>query len=235
MSFTFKDGISLSIFGSSHGPYVGFTLSGIPAGEEISEDEINKWMKRRAPGQSILTTQRKEDDHAEIISGIKQGYSDGGAVTILIKNTDIISKNYEELRDKPRPGHGDISLYYKYGEFRNFEGGGFLSGRMTTCLTGAGAIIINILKKKGIEIVSYIDRMGNIALDRDITPEDSEVYSRDSRIPDTESDRKASEFIKNLLHEGNSTGACIRTIVKDCPPGIGEPFFDSFESVLSHL
>ena len=235
MSFTFKDALSLSIFGSSHGPYVGFTLSGIPAGLKIDSEEIDLWMSRRAPGKNILTTQRKESDQVELISGINDGFSDGGAITGIIRNMDVVSKTYSELKDRPRPGHGDISLYYKYGRFRNFQGGGFLSGRMTACLVGAGSIILSALRMRGIDILSYIDSMGEISIrdDRKITEMD--IYSHETRMPDLEAHNKASSLIMDLIKNGDSTGASIKTIIKNCPPGLGEPFFDSFESVISHL
>ena len=235
MSFTFKDGISLSIFGSSHGAYVGFTLSGIPSGITLSMDEIDLWMSRRSPGQSSLTTQRKESDRVDIISGVREGHTDGGAITGIIKNSDVVSKTYDELKNRPRPGHGDISLYYKYGEYRNFEGGGFLSGRMTACLLGAGSIILQILQKKGIEILSFIDSMGSISIRNLNNITEEGIYSMDSRMPDRDANRLASEYIMKLIKEGDSTGATIRTVVKDCPPGLGEPFFDSFESIIGHL
>lgn len=235
MSFTFKDALSLSIFGSSHGSYIGFTLSGIPAGVKINSDEINLWMSRRAPGQSILTTQRKEADEVEIISGVNDGFSDGGAITGIIKNMDVISKTYSELRDRPRPGHGDISLYYKYGRFRNFQGGGFLSGRMTACLVGAGAIILSALKMRGIDILSYIDTMGDISIESEKKITENDIYSHETRMPDLDANNRASSLIMDLIKNGDSTGASIKTIIKNCPPGLGEPFFDSFESVISHL
>lgn len=235
MSFTFKDALSLSIFGSSHGSHIGFTLSGIPAGVKINSDEINLWMSRRAPGQSILTTQRKEADEVEIISGVNDGFSDGGAITGIIKNMDVISKTYSELRDRPRPGHGDISLYYKYGRFRNFQGGGFLSGRMTACLVGAGSIILSALKMRGIDILSYIDTMGDISIESEKKITENDIYSHETRMPDLDANNRASSLIMDLIKNGDSTGASIKTIIKNCPPGLGEPFFDSFESVISHL
>lgn len=235
MSFTFKDALSLSIFGSSHGPSVGFTLSGVPAGIKINPEEINLWMSRRAPGQSILTTQRKETDEVELISGINEEFTDGGAITGIIKNLDVISKTYSELRDRPRPGHGDISLYYKYGRFRNYQGGGFLSGRMTACLVAAGSIVLSTLKTSGIDILSYIDSMGDISLGVEGNITEMDIYSRETRMPDSEANNRASSLIMDLIKSGDSTGASIKTVIKNCPPGLGEPFFDSFESVISHL
>ncbi len=235
MSFTFKDRISISIFGSSHGSSVGCILDGIPAGFKVDENVVNLWMTRRAPGQSSLTTQRKETDNVEFISGINNGYTDGGPITMLIRNKDVIERHYDELRERPRPGHGDLSLFLKYGPFRNYSGGGFLSGRMTAPLVAAGSIAIQLLAEKDIQISSYLQSMGDIRIKEDRFYDDLEVYGTKSRIPDSVSDDKADELIRHLQSQGDSTGGIVKTIVKNVPAGIGEPFFDSVESVISHL
>ncbi len=235
MSFTFKDRISISIFGSSHGSSVGCILDGIPAGFKVDENVVNLWMTRRAPGQSSLTTQRKETDNVEFISGINNSYTDGGPITMLIRNKDVIERHYDELRERPRPGHGDLSLFLKYGPFRNYSGGGFLSGRMTAPLVAAGSIAIQLLAEKDIQISSYLQSMGDIRIKEDRFYDDLEVYGTKSRIPDSVSDDKADELIRHLQSQGDSTGGIVKTIVKNVPAGIGEPFFDSVESVISHL
>ncbi len=235
MSFTFKDRISISIFGSSHGSSVGCILDGIPAGFKVDENVVNLWMTRRAPGQSSLTTQRKETDNVEFISGINKSYTDGGPITMLIRNKDVIERHYDELRERPRPGHGDLSLFLKYGPFRNYSGGGFLSGRMTAPLVAAGSIAIQLLAEKDIQISSYLQSMGDIRIKEDRFYDDLEVYGTKSRIPDSVSDDKADELIRHLQSQGDSTGGIVKTIVKNVPAGIGEPFFDSVESVISHL
>ncbi len=235
MSFTFKDRISISIFGSSHGSSVGCILDGIPAGFKVDENVVNLWMTRRAPGQSSLTTQRKETDNVEFISGINNSYTDGGPITMLIRNKDVIERHYDELRERPRPGHGDLSLFLKYGPFRNYSGGGFLSGRMTAPLVAAGSIAIQLLAEKDIQISSYLQSMGDIRIKEDRFYDDLVVYGTKSRIPDSVSDNKAEELIRHLQSQGDSTGGIVKTIVKNVPAGIGEPFFDSVESVISHL
>ncbi len=235
MSFTFKDRISISIFGSSHGSSVGCILDGIPAGFKVDENVVNLWMTRRAPGQSSLTTQRKEADNVEFISGINNSYTDGGPITMLIRNKDVIERHYDELREKPRPGHGDLSLFLKYGPFRNYSGGGFLSGRMTAPLVAAGSIAIQLLAEKDIQISSYLQSMGDIRIKEDRFYDDLEVYGTKSRIPDSVSDNKAEELIRHLQSQGDSSGGIVKTVVKNVPAGIGEPFFDSVESVISHL
>lgn len=234
MSFTLGKELRLTIFGSSHGTAVGATVDGLPAGLRINEDYIAKWMERRRPSQSELTTQRKEEDLVELISGVVDNFTDGGAVTVIIRNKDVISSHYEELKTNPRPGHGDISLYYKYGEFRNYSGGGFLSGRMTAPIVAVGSVLFPLLKTRGIDIISYIDSLGPISCDDCKPPSDPEKpYDFKSRIPDKNYDLNATEYIKSLSKNGDSTGASIKTIVNGVPEGIGEPFFDSVESDIS--
>jgi chorismate synthase len=235
MSFTFKDRISLTIFGSSHGESVGCVLDGIPAGFEVDENEIAKWMNRRAPGQNFLMTQRKEEDKVAIVSGITNKFTDGGPITIIIKNNDAVSKHYDQLKDRPRPGHGDLGLFLKYGPYRNYAGSGFLSGRMTAPLVAAGSIALQILKETHMEISSYLLSIGEIQLKNDKFYEDDEIYKSLTRIPDEEKDSEASKLIKDLLSSGDSVGGIIKTVIKNPAPAMGEPFFDSMESVLSHL
>jgi chorismate synthase len=235
MSFTFKDRISISIFGSSHGSALGCILDGIPSGFRIDENKVSLWMSRRAPGQSSLTTQRKETDQVEFISGINNCYTDGGPITMLIRNKDVIERHYDELKEKPRPGHGDLSLFLKYGPYRNYSGGGFLSGRMTAPLVAAGSVAIQLLAEKDIQISSYLQSMGDIRIKEDRFYDDSEVYDMKSRIPDSACDEEAEGLIRHLQSQGDSTGGIVKTVVRNVPAGMGEPFFDSVESVVSHL
>lgn len=233
MSFTTGTDLKLSIFGSSHGELVGATLDGVPAGLNIDMGYISRWMERRRPSQSYLTTQRKEEDSVDIVSGITGGVTDGGALTFFIRNRDAISAHYDELRNNPRPGHGDISLYYKYGEFRNYSGGGFLSGRMTAPLVAAGSVAVSLLERYGIKVISYIDSIGGVHYRGEAPRDPDYAYSFITRIPDKEKDREAAELVKGLLKDGDSTGGTVRTVIEGIPAGIGEPFFHSMESVIS--
>lgn len=236
MSFTHGGTLKLTVFGSSHGNMVGTTLDGLPSGLPVDIDFMKKWLDRRKPAQSALTTQRKEMDAPEIVSGVTDGYTDGGAFTVLIRNEDKISSHYDELKNKPRPGHGDLTLFYKYGEHRNYRGGGFLSGRMTAPLVAVGSVAMGLVKRYGVNVCSWIDRIGNISLPFDFTPEDEEsAYEFDTRIPDEAADRGAGELIRRLLKDGDSVGGSIKTRISGVPVGIGEPFFDSVESTISHL
>ncbi len=231
--FTVGNSLKLTIFGSSHGRYIGGTIDGIPAGTEINMDYINKWLSRRKPAQGVITTQRKEDDSLEIIAGIKDNYTDGSPLTFLFKNEDYIDKHYDSLKFNPRPGHADLTMFYKYGEYRNYEGGGFFSGRMTLPLVVAGSIAMDILKRFNIKIVSYIKSAGNIKIDDKNIEDEDYIYSFKTRMPDDEMDNKLYSKLIELIKNGDSLGGQIKTIVYNLPPGTGEPFFDSIESEIS--
>ncbi|MGP6293756.1 chorismate synthase [Caldiplasma sukawensis] len=234
MSFFFKDRLSIGITGSSHGEVVGVMIDGLPAGVKVDHDEISLWMARRAPGTSKFVTQRKEKDEVRIKSGVLNGRTDGGSIYMEISNGDTIQSHYDEIKKHPRPGHGDLSLYIKYGEFRNYSGGGFLSGRMTAPLVAAGSLLFQFLRQNGIEIMSYIKEMGGVKSKR--IPEDENIiYEREARMGDEESETMAESLLLECIKNGDTVGAIIETIVKNPVPGIGEPFFDSIESVLSHL
>ncbi len=233
MSFTIGHALKLTIFGESHGQLVGGTLDGLPSGVRILEDEIKQWMALRKPSQSFATSQRKEEDLVEVVSGIEDGYSNGGPITIIIRNRDAIRGHYDELKDRPRPGHADLTSYYRYGEHRSYSGGGFLSGRLTAPMVALGSIAFGLMERKGIRIISVVDSIGDIVSDK--TPDDPMgAYSYPTRIPDQAQDLRAQALIRDLLGSGDSVGGSVRTTVKAFPEGIGEPLFDSLESLVSH-
>ena len=202
--FTVGNSLKLTIFGSSHGRYIGGTIDGIPAGTEINTDYISKWLSRRKPAQSVITTQRKEGDSLEIISGIKNNYTDGSPLTFLFKNEDYIDKHYDSLKFNPRPGHADLTMFYKYGEYRNYEGGGFFSGRMTLPLVVAGSIAMDILKGFNIKIISYIKSAGDIKIDDKNIEDEDYIYTFKTRMPDDEMDNKLYSKLTELIKNGDS-------------------------------
>ncbi|WMT51800.1 MAG: chorismate synthase [Ferroplasma sp.] len=231
--FSLGNEIRLTVFGSSHGPYIGGIVDGLPAGTEISREYIQKWLDRRRPGQSLITTQRNEEDAIEIISGSRNGFSDGSPFTFLFKNKDYIDKHYDELKNNPRPGHADLTMFYKYGDFRNYEGGGFFSGRMTLPLVAAGALAMSILDVYGIKIVTYIKSAGGISMKSEPPLEPEDVYAYRTRMPDKDMDELLYSRILKIIKEGDSLGSIIKTSVYNVPTGVGEPFFNSVESEIS--
>ncbi|MCL4332267.1 MAG: chorismate synthase [Candidatus Thermoplasmatota archaeon] len=235
MSFTTGRELRLTLFGSSHGQSVGGTLDGLPSGTKVDLESIARWLDYRKPGSSAFTSQRKEIDTFQIVSGISGGYTDGGPVTMIIENKDAISRHYDRIKEVPRPGHSDISQFYKYGDFRVTAGGGFFSGRMTAPIVGLSSIALNILNMNGVTVTSYIDNLGGIKLPSGISPGPLDAYAYKSRVPDNNLDAKATELLKSAMASGESIGAAVATRIDGIPPGVGEPFFSSVESVLSSL
>ncbi len=231
--FSLGNKIVLTVFGSSHGPYIGGTVDGLPAGIEIDIEFIQKWLDRRRPGQSLITTQRNEYDIIDIIAGIKNNYTDGSPLTFIFKNKDYIDKHYDDLKENPRPGHADLTMYYKYGDYRNYEGGGFFSGRMTAVLVAAGAIAMHILKKYDIKIVTYIKSAGNISIEGNVPVDENYVYKFSTRMPDEDKDKELYNYILKIIKDGDSLGSIIHTSIYNIMPGIGEPYFNSVESEIS--
>lgn len=236
MTFSIGNRIRLSVLGSSHGQSVDAVLEGLPHGLEIDLENMRRWLDYRKPGQSELTTQRQESDDFQILSGIFNGRTDGSPILISIPNKDTISKHYDDIRHLPRPGHADLTMFYKYGESRNYPGGGFFSGRMTAPIVAAGAICMQILDSMGMNVVSWHSSIGPVYIEENAHDDDPHYcYRFKTRIPDDEKDRQADSLIREMLHTGNSIGGAISTKVSGMPPGVGEPFFDSVESSIAHM
>ena len=240
MKNNFGTNISLTLFGESHGPCIGITLDGLPAGFKIDEDRIASDMdKRKATGK--ISTQRHEADKVEIVSGYYNGYTTGTALTLLIQNTNQHSKDYTKIHGRLRPGHADYTAFEKYNGYQDFRGGGHFSGRLTACIVAAGSICRQILESQGIKIGSHIEQLYNIY--DDAFSEDSSVLSNqidevNNKVFSTINDSKKEEmisFIEKVAIDHDSVGGILETAIIGLPAGVGEPFFDSIESILSHL
>ena len=211
---------------------MGCNLDGLPAGTSIDSAEIAEWMSYRRPAMSEITSQRKEEDAVEMVSGLVGDKTDGGSLTMLIRNKDVVSAHYDEIKYLPRPGHADLTLFQKYGEYRNYSGGGFLSGRMTAPIVAAGAICNKILENSGISIRAWASSIGDVS--SDAVPENPRTaYKTKTRMVDPGSDKRAGELLRDLIAKGDSVGARISVLVDNLPAGVGEPFFDSIESSLA--
>ena len=215
MSSVFGTNIKLSVFGESHSREIGMTLDGIPAGEKIDLDELQRFMERRAPGRDPRSTARHEDDIPEFISGIKDGVTCGTPVTAVIRNKDVRSQDYDDMKNVPRPGHADYPAHVKYGGNEDYRGGGHFSGRLTAPICIAGGIIKQILSRKGITAEARVDEIHGIQ----ITDEDS--YS------------KAMAEIDVAREEGDSVGGIVSCVITGLPAGIGDPMFGGVENVIS--
>lgn len=239
MAATYKNNIELTIFGESHGKAIGIVIGNLPSGIAIDELEIQKDMKRRAPGQNKMSTARKEADQVEIISGIQNGITTGAPLTGIIYNSDQHSKDYSLLKTNMRPGHSDYPAYIKYKGFNDVRGGGHFSGRITAPIVFAGNIAKQILKQKGIKIGAHILSIGTIEDEKfDMNVNDDVLDSLlEKPYPtiNTEVFAKMEQTILKARENLNSVGGKVECVALHVPAGLGEPFFDSLESHLSSL
>lgn len=234
---TLGTNFTLQSFGESHGKCIGAVIDGCPAGLKLSEEDIQPMLDLRKPGQSIITTQRKETDVVNILSGIFRGYTTGAPICMVIWNTDTDSKSYEEFKLKPRPGHADYTGFVKYGGFNDYRGSGRFSGRLTATVVMGGAIALKILKDYlNVEVVSYTKSIGTVDMDTENVPFNilaTNRYTNEVRCPDLTISKKMREEILSARREGDSLGGVIECVVHGAPVGLGEPIFESLESEIS--
>lgn len=230
---SFGQQFRITTFGESHGPAIGVVIDGCPAGLEIDQDFIQKELDRRRPGQSKITSQRKESDTVEILSGIFEGITTGTPISLSIRNTDAKSKDYEHIKDKYRPSHADFTYQEKYG-IRDYRGGGRSSARETAARVAAGAIAKKLLKREGIEIHAYVSSVADIRLEKshselDLTKIDSNIV----RCPDETTANKMIELIEKVRKEGDTVGGIVTCVAQFVPVGLGEPVFDKLHADLA--
>lgn len=232
--------LKISIFGESHGECVGVVLSNLPAGIKLDLEKIQAEMNRRKPGKSSLETPRKEADVFKIMSGYFNEHTTGAPLAMIIENTNTHSKDYSEIKKMPRPGHADYTAHMKYKGYHDYRGGGHFSGRLTAGIVFAGAVAKQILGKLDITIGAVIESIGPLK-DKpieslDITDETIKNWISSPFPTVTESiGEEMKALINQKREEHNSVGGVIRCIGLNIPVGLGEPFFDSFESRLAHL
>jgi chorismate synthase len=224
----------LTSFGESHGKCVGAVLDGCPAGLELDEKDIQPMLNYRRPGQSVLTTQRKEGDKVEIISGIFRGYTTGAPITMIIWNKDHDSRAYEDLMTKMRPGHSDFPALVKYKKFNDHRGGGRFSGRLTATFVMGGAIARKLLRVSlGVKTNAYTSQIGKIKMKNQASAKMMKsIYANEVRCPDEKIAKKMKQAILAARKKGDSLGGIIESVTTDLPIGLGEPIFDSLESNL---
>jgi chorismate synthase len=230
MGNTFGKIFKLTTFGESHGKAIGGIIDGCPAGLEVDFEIIQKQLDRRKPGQSKITTQRKELDTVEFLSGIFEGKSTGTPISFMIKNEDAKSKDYSHLKDTYRPSHADFTYQAKYG-IRDYRGGGRSSARETVCRVVAGAIAQQILAKIGVKVSAYVSAVGRVRMtkyhkDLDLSAIDSNIV----RCPDKEHAERMIAEIEQVRKEGDTIGGIITAIASGIPAGWGEPVFDKLHA-----
>ena len=229
---TFGKLFTLTTFGESHGVAVGGVVDGMPPGIPIDIDFIQQELARRRPGQSRITTDRKELDQVELLSGVFEGRSTGTPIGFIVRNRNQQSKDYDSIANLFRPSHADYTYYNKYG-IRDYRGGGRASARITLSRVVAGALAKLVLKQKGISITAYTSQVGNITLDKDYQKYDfSLIESNPVRCPEPKKAKEMEALIAEMKREGDTIGGVVTCVIKGCPVGLGEPEFDKLHAQL---
>ena len=229
---TFGKLFTLTTFGESHGVAVGGVVDGMPPGIPIDIDFIQRELARRKPGQSRITTDRKELDQVELLSGVFEGKSTGTPIGFIVRNRNQQSKDYDSIANLFRPSHADYTYYNKYG-IRDYRGGGRASARITLSRVVAGALAKLVLKQKGISITAYTSQVGDITLDKDYQKYDfSLIESNPVRCPEPKKAKEMEALIAEMKREGDTIGGVITCVIKGCPVGLGEPEFDKLHAQL---
>jgi chorismate synthase len=229
---SFGEIFRITTFGESHGAAIGVVIDGCPSGLEIDMDFVQSEMDRRKPGQSAITTQRKESDTCKMLSGIYKCRTLGTPIAIMIPNEDSKPEDYDHLREAFRPSHADYTYQQKYG-IRDHRGGGRASARETAARVAAGAIAKTLLAKHNITIRAYVSAVGSLALSTSYEQLDlSQIESNIVRCPDFAMAEKMIELIQQMRSEGDTLGGTVSCVIQHCPAGLGEPVFDKLHADL---
>ncbi len=230
---SFGDIFRITTFGESHGGAVGVVVDGCPPGLSLSPTDIQKHLDRRRPGQSDITTPRKEEDTIHILSGVFEGVTTGTPILLLAYNKDVRSEDYDHLKRLFRPSHADYTYLAKYG-LRDYRGSGRASARETLGRVAAGAIALKFLQESlGIEVLSYVEQVGDIATS--VSPEHvtaKEIEANIIRCPDPSVAPKMIDLVRTVQAEGDSIGGIMRSVIRGVPAGLGEPVFDKLHADL---
>ena len=229
---SFGEIFRITTFGESHGKAIGVVIDGCPSGLVINTAFIQQELDRRKPGQSAITTQRKESDSFEILSGVFEGKALGSPIAVMIKNEDQKSDDYAHLKDAYRPSHADYTYEIKYGT-RDYRGGGRASARETAARVIAGAIAKQFIQHSGIEIAAYVSAVGKLKLEKNYTELNlAQTDSNMVRCPDATMADRMIELIQDTRAKGDTVGGVITCVIKGCPVGLGEPVFDKLHAEL---
>lgn len=226
----FGKNFQISTWGESHGKALGVVIDGCPAGIPLCEADIQIDLDKRKPGKSPFSTPRKEDDKVEIMSGVFEGKTTGTPISLIVYNTNQRSYDYTEIAKAYRPGHADYTYDQKYG-FRDYRGGGRSSGRETTARVAAGAVAKKVLSELGVQILTYTQSIGDIAIDT-ARFDPKEIYNNFLAMPDAQAAEKAAEFLQQQKEDEDSAGGMVECIVTGLPTGVGEPVFEKLDAML---
>ena len=228
---TFGTIFKITTWGESHGKALGVIIDGCPAGLSLCEEDIQVYLDRRKPGQSSISTPRKESDQVEILSGVFEGRTTGTPISLLIRNTSQKSSDYSEIASYYRPGHADYTFDAKYG-FRDYTGGGRSSARETAGRVAAGAIALKLLKELGITVTAYTRSIGPVSADLKHFDRNA-IYSTATCMPDSDADSRATAYLKECMMKKDSSGGVIECITTGLPAGIGDPVFEKLDANLA--
>ena len=238
MSSTYGENLKLSIFGQSHGPAIGMTLDGIPAGLPVDLDVLQEFLNRRAPGQNNWSTPRREEDRPEFLSGLLDGFTCGAPIAAMIRNHNTRSGDYANLLDCPRPGHADYTAQVKYGGFQDAAGGGHFSGRLTAPLCIAGGLCKQWLAEMGIQVAASIAAIGGECDESDLldpTNPQLDQIGKDFPVFSPAAGQRMRQVIAQARAEGDSVGGVIECYITGVPAGLGEPMFGGVESRIAQI
>ena len=236
MKNTFGTSVAVTLFGESHGPYIGATIDGLAPGIVVDQEYISHMLTLRRPAGKISTS-RQERDAYQIVSGVVNGTTTGTPITVLIPNENVKSGDYAQMQTVARPSHADYAADCKYHGYQDTRGGGHFSGRITAALVAAGAICKKALEQNGIHIGTHVKRCAGI-LDRDFSELATDISALNERtfaVLDEAQGEKMREAILAAAEQGDSVGGILETAVIGMPAGVGEPWFDTVESMLSHM
>lgn len=229
-SNTFGNIFKITTWGESHGKAIGVVIDGCPSGISIDDEEINRELALRAPGQNPYTTPRSEKDCAEILSGVFEGKTTGAPISIIIYNRDADSSKYEPIKDLIRPGHSNYTYLEKYGVF-DYRGGGRASARETACRVAAGAIAKKLLSQKNIECIAYLDQVGTIRCNIQTEElEKAQVLQSPLFCPDRQAEKHMMSAIDKAKNQGDSLGGGVAFVVKGLPVGLGDPVYEKIDA-----
>jgi chorismate synthase len=222
----------LTTFGESHGKAIGGIIDGCPAGLEIDQEFIQHEMDRRRPGQSSISSPRKEEDTVEFLSGIFEGKSTGTPIAFIIRNKDHKPEDYEQMKEVYRPSHADFTYHQKYG-FRDYRGGGRSSARETACRVVGGSLAKLLLVREKIDIKAYVTQIGTVKLEKELYhPDLNQIENSPVHCPDPETSLKMEKLLEELKQKGDTTGGIIQCFITGVPAGLGEPVFDRLHAEL---
>ena len=228
---TFGHNFRLTTFGESHGAAIGGVIDGVPAGLQLDVDALQRQLDRRRPGQSAITTQRREADRVELLSGLFEGVTTGTPIGFIIHNGNQHSSDYEEMRHTFRPSHADYTYTAKYG-LRDHRGGGRASARETACRVVGGAVAMQLLELRGITVTAFTERVGNVAMNPGVAISSTAIESNIVRCPDPEAAERMVELIEQVRAEGDTIGGFIGCRIHGLPAGVGSPLFGRLNSRL---